>query len=131
MKRILIFAITVAMLFLSSCSITNKIERDRDERNVYELIPEILEEFGCGLGYGDPEFPEFESDDMIITDLELTQKESADTYKMFYVDGIVTITTLLGSQVEFDYQMKVGLDEEFETTGKWYAEVIDGDIFEQ
>ena len=131
MKRVLVFAITVAMLFLSSCSITNKIERDSDEKNVYELIPEILEEYGCGLGYGEPEFPEFKSDNMIITDLEFTQKESADTYKMFYVEGIVTITTLFGTQLEYDYQMKVGLDEEFEKTGKWYAEIIDGDIFEQ
>ncbi|MBR2453776.1 MAG: hypothetical protein IKB35_02115, partial [Clostridia bacterium] len=66
-----------------------------------------------------------------ITDLEYTHNESDDTYKMFYVDGIVTITTLFGTQLEFDYQMRVGLDEEFETTGKWYAEIIDGDIFEQ
>ena len=92
MKRFLAFAISVAILFLSSCSITNEIERDSDEKIVYELIPEILEDFGCGLGYGDPVFPEFESDNMVITDLETTQKESADTYKMFYVDGIVTIT---------------------------------------
>jgi len=104
---------------------------DRDEKIVYELIPEILEEFECGLGYGDPVFPKFKSDDMIITDLEYTHNESDDTYKMFYVDGIVTITTLFGTQLEFDYQMRVGLDEEFETTGKWYAEIIDGDIFEQ
>jgi len=131
MKRILAFAITLAVLFLSSCSVTNRIERDRDEKIVYELIPEILEEFECGLGYGDPVFPKFKSDDMIITDLEYTHNESDDTYKMFYVDGIVTITTLFGTQLEFDYQMRVGLDEEFETTGKWYAEIIDGDIFEQ
>lgn len=130
MKKVLAFIITVAILFLSSCSVTNEINRESDEKTVYELIPEILEEFGCGLGYGKPEFPEFKSDDMIITDLEFTQKESADTYKMFYVDGIVTITTLFGTQLDLDYQMRVGLDEEFEKTGKWYAEIIDGDVFE-
>lgn len=131
MKRVLVLVIAVATLFLSSCSITNRIERDSDEKIIYELLPEILEELGCGLGYGEPEFPEFKSDDIIITDLEFTQKESANIYKMFYVNGIVVLTTLFGTQVEFDYQIKVGLDEEFETTGKWYAEIIDGDIFEQ
>ena len=119
-----------AILFLSSCSVTDIIDQDTEEKFVYELIPEILEEFECGLGYGDPEFPEFKSDNMIITDLKTTQKESGDTYKMFYVDGTVTITTLFGTQLELDYQMMVGIDEEFETTGKWYAEVIGGDIFD-
>ena len=130
MKRFFVLLLAFAILFLSSCSVTDIIDQDTEEKFVYELIPEILEEFECGLGYGDPEFPEFKSDNMIITDLKTTQKESGDTYKMFYVDGTVTITTLFGTQLELDYQMMVGIDEEFETTGKWYAEVIGGDIFD-
>lgn len=130
MKKIFAFLLAVVILFLSSCSVIDEANHKSDEKMVYELIPEILEEFECGLGYGKPEFPKFKSSDMIITDLEYTQRESGDTYKMFYVDGIVTITTLLGTQLDLDYQMRVGLDEEFEKTGKWYAEIIDGDVFE-
>ena len=121
------FVIFVAVLGIIA-AVAN--QKSYEKKMVYDLIPEILEEFECGLGYGKPEFPKFKSSDMIITDLKYTQRESGDTYKMFYVDGIVTITTLFGTQVDLDYQMRVGLDEEFEKTGKWYAEIIDGDVFE-
>ena len=125
-KYIKPFIIFLAVLWVIVAFSNNK----SAEEMVYELIPEILEEFECGLGYGEPEFPEFKSDKIIITDLEYKQSEYDDVYNMYYVDGSVTITTIFGTQIDLNYQMKVGLDEEFETTGKWYAEIIDGDVFE-
>lgn len=101
-----------------------------DKKLVYELIPGILYDFECGLGYEEPVFPEFKSDNMIITDLDYTRYESGDTYEIFYVDGIVTITTAFGNQIDLDYRMLVGLDEEYKSTGKWWAQIIDGDVFE-
>ena len=121
-KLLVILAVIIGVAFAL-------FNRKSDEKIIYELLPEILEEFDCGLGYGEPESPKFKSDDMVITDLNYTEKVSGDTYDMFYVDGVVTVTTVIGTQVPFDYQMRVGLDKEFNKTGKWYAEIVGGDIF--
>ena len=102
----------------------------RDDRKVvYELIPEIFEAEDIALGYGKAVFPKYGSDKIEIVALGYTENHDGDTFEMYQVNGSVGITSAFGTEHDIPYQMKVGIDKDFNDTGRYYYILEEGLLF--